>query len=214
MDLLLIEDHELVRKGIGFLMTSHKEHQIVGEFNNPIPAIEYLENTGSLPGVIIIDINTPEMNGLTGCKIIREKFPNIKLLILTSHKDHSYINESIELDVDGYVLKDAIAEELFKALSSLQNGKKYYSNEVINLALKTYEKQRNERKSSDEIKLTAREIELLQHISEGKTNKQIADVLCISQKTVETHRASMLKKMHAKNSIEMIKKAVKHKLIK
>jgi DNA-binding NarL/FixJ family response regulator len=214
MRILLIEDHELVRKGIGYVFAQNPGFEIIGEFDNPIPAIDFMRKKENLPDIIISDINTPNMNGLEGCKEIRKEFPKVKLLILSSHKDYSYIKEAIELELDGYVLKDEIADELVKALSEIYSGKKYFSQEIISLALKRYEKQKREKKNTVSVNLTTREIEVLQLISEGRTNKEIADLLHISQKTVETHRASMLKKMQAKNSIDMIRKAVDLKLIR
>jgi len=209
--LFLVEDHELIRGGIKSLLP--KEHyDIIGEFDRPRLAIESIES-GNIPEIIIMDISLPEMTGLEASKYLKENHSDIKIVILSMHKDEEYVLECMNQDIMGYVVKDSIGDEIRLAIDKVYEGGKYFSKEVINLALNTHKKRKTRKKELDEINLTKREREVLALIADGKTNNEVAEILFISERTVEAHRANIMKKVGARNTAELIRKSITKNLI-
>lgn len=211
INLFLIEDHELIRGGIKSLLPA-AEYYVQGEFSNPREAIEKME-AGDIPDIVIMDISLPEMNGLEASAAMRVQFPELKIIILSMHKDEEYVLECMNLDLNGYVVKDSVADEIRLAIDKVYDGQKYFSKEVISLALSTRKKRQGREKELSEINLTKREQEVLSLIADGKTNVEIAEQLFISERTVEAHRANIMKKMSARNTAELVKKAIDKNLL-
>lgn len=209
--LFLVEDHELIRGGIKSLL-SVDNYEVIGEFDRPRTMFETLEQ-GVHPDIIVIDITLPEMNGLEASKLLKASYPEIKIIILSMHKEEEYVIECLNQDIMGYVVKDSVADEIREAIDKVYGGTKYFSKEVINLALNAHKKIKTRQKELEEINLTKREREILKLISEGKINHEIADLLFISERTVEAHRANVMKKMQSRNTADLIRKAIQKNLI-
>ena len=212
INLFLVEDHALIRGGIKSLLPPN-EYQVIGEFDRPRLAFEALE-TGNKPDIIVMDISLPEMNGLEASKFLKENYPEIRIIILSMHKDEEYVMECLNQDIMGYVVKDSIGDEIRQAIDKVYAGQKYFSKEVISLALNTHKKNKTRQKELDEINLTTRENEVLVLIADGKINNEIAEMLFISERTVEAHRANIMKKMGARNTAELVRKAIEKNLLK
>jgi len=190
----------------------NEHYDIIGEFDRPRLAIESIES-GNIPEIIIMDISLPEMTGLEASKYLKEHHPDIKIVILSMHKDEEYVLECMNQDIMGYVVKDSIGDEIRLAIDKVHEGGKYFSKEVINLALSTHKKRKIRKKELDEINLTRREREVLALIADGKTNNEVAEMLFISERTVEAHRANIMKKVDARNTAELIRKSITKNLI-
>lgn len=211
--LFLIEDHELVRKGVRSIIAMDDSLEIVAEFDRATKAIEAMEG-GEMPDLILMDISMPEMTGLEASKIIGDKFPDIRIIILSMYKDEEYVMEGLNFNVSGYVVKDSVADEILVAIEKVVNGGKFFSREVIDTALNSYKEIKEDKKRKEDIQLTKREIEVLNDISDGLKSQEIAEKLFISERTVEAHRGNIMKKLQAKNMAELIKKAMTLGLIK
>ena len=211
--LILVEDHELVRKGILSILNMDQSLEILGEFDRPTKAFEALK-TGTNPDIVIMDISMPEMNGLEASKILEKEYPDIKVIILSMHKEEEYVLESLNYNVCGYVVKDSVADEILVAIEKVVNGGKFFSKVVIDTALNSYKGIKKEQKAKQAIQLTERELEVLNHISDGLKSQEIAEKLFISERTVEAHRGNIMKKLQAKNMAELIKKAITLGLLK
>lgn len=211
--LFLVEDHELVRKGVRSIISQETSLNIIAEFDRAQKAIDTLEE-GKIPDLILMDISMPEMSGLKASKIIGEKFPDIKIIILSMHKDEEYVMEGLNFNISGYVVKDSVADEIIIAINKVLGGGKYFSREVIDTALNSYKETKEEQKKKQDIQLTKRELEVLNDISDGLKSQEIAEKLFISERTVEAHRGNIMKKLEAKNMAELIKKAMNLGLLK
>lgn len=210
--LYLVEDHELVRKGVRSIIDMDQTIEIIGEYDRANKAISALDD-GNIPDIILMDISMPEMTGLEASKLIGEKYPDIKIIILSMYKDEEYVMEGLNFNIAGYVVKDSVADEILVAIEKVLSGGKFFSREVIDTALNSYKEIKKEKKKAESVQLTKREIEVLNDISDGLKSQEIADKLFISERTVEAHRGNIMKKLHAKNMAELIKKAMNLGLI-
>lgn len=210
--LFLVEDHELVRKGVKSIIDMDESIDIIGEYDRAAKAIDALTD-GNIPDIILMDISMPEMTGLEASKVIGEKYPEIKIIILSMYKDEEYVMEGLNFNIAGYVVKDSVADEILIAIEKVIEGGKFFSREVIDTALNSYKEIKKEKKKSESVQLTKRELEILNDISDGLKSQEIADKLFISERTVEAHRGNIMKKLHAKNMAELIKKAMNLGLI-
>ncbi|WP_425392740.1 response regulator [Ekhidna sp.] len=211
--LFLVEDHELVRKGVRSIIDLDQSIEIIGEYDRAAKAIESLEQ-GNTPDIILMDISMPEMTGLEAAKIIGEKYPDLRIIILSMYKDEEYVMEGLNFNIAGYVVKDSVADEILIAIEKVLEGGKFFSREVIDTALNSYKEIKKEKKKADSVQLTKRELEVLNDISDGLKSQEIAEKLFISERTVEAHRGNIMKKLNAKNMAELIKKAMNLGLIK
>lgn len=213
LKLFLIEDHELVRKGVKSILDQDEYLEVIAEYDRPIKAISDLER-GILPDIIVMDISMPEMNGLEAADIITDKYPDVKIIILTMHHEEEYVMQALDFNVSGYVVKDSVADEILLAIDKVADGGKFFSKSVINAALDSYKAIKKEKKKQDEIQLTKREKEILANIANGLKSQEIAEKLFISERTVEAHRGNIMKKLKSKNVAELIKKAVLAGIVK
>lgn len=193
-------------------MLQAENYQVINEFDRPRFAFDGLE-AGERPDIIIMDISLPEMNGLEASAFLKKNYPDIKIIILSMHKDEEYVLECLNQDIMGYVVKDSVADEIRDAIDKVYSGEKYFSKEVINLALNAHKRQKTRKKEIEQISLTKREKEVLNLIAQGKINFEVAEELFISERTVEAHRANIMKKVEARNTAELIRKAMEKKLI-
>lgn len=208
---LLVDDHKIVRDGIKSILDNDKEIQVVAEAENGTDAIKYLENNNGGVDVAIMDISMPELNGIDATEIISKLHKNVNILALTMHSDESYILNMIKAGALGYILKDSGGQKLIEAVKTVANGDKYYSNEVSVKMINSILNASKPKKETSE--LTSKELEILKHVVEGKTNKEIGKMYNISSRTIETHRRNIMKKLNVSNTAGMVATALKKKLI-
>ena len=206
--IVLADDHLVVRKGIKNLLEEEKGLLVIGEASNGQEAVEAVEELK--PDVLIIDIRMPLMNGLEATQKLSDKSSPSKILILSMHDDEDYILQSIEAGASGYLLKDTSKEEFVKAVKAIHQGGKYFSGDVSNVLVNRYLNVKDrkvspvlEEKSYD---ITKREKQILGMIAEGIGNKEIADQLGKSIRTIETHRFNIMKKLKVNNVVELLRK--------
>lgn len=213
LKLLLVDDHKIVRDGLKIILGSDDELEIVAEASSGVEAIKYLENEANNIDVILMDISMPELNGLDATEIITKLHPNVRILALTMHDEESYIIDMLKAGASGYILKDTSSDKLIEAIKVVSEGKNYYSNGVSTTIIKSLLSKSNEKQENAKSKLSDREIRVMKEVSKGATNVEIAKILEISNRTVETHRRNILKKLNLKNTAEMINYAIRKGIV-
>jgi DNA-binding NarL/FixJ family response regulator len=192
--IVIAEDHTILREGLRSLLSSDPNFEIVGEAEDGREAIRCVEKLK--PDLILTDLSMPRMNGMEAIKEIRRISPVTKILVLTVHKAEEYILATFRSGADGYLLKDSTHAELVMAVKKVLSGKQYISPEISEKVIEGYLEGKKTLKSRTSWEtLTQREREILKLIAEGYKNKEIADDLCISVKTVEKHRANLMGKL-------------------
>ncbi len=193
--IIIAEDHTILRAGLKALLESNPNFEVVGEADNGRDAIRRVAELK--PDLIIMDLSMPGLSGIDAVKDIRDRYPEVKALVLTVHSEEEYVLSSLEAGANGYVLKDATHIELIAAAERVLAGKTYLSPEITEKVVNSY-LQANKNSQEPATKwdsVTQRERQILKLIAEGHTNKSMAAYLCISVKTVEKHRANLMKKL-------------------
>lgn len=214
INIVLADDHVLVRKGIRAMLESDDEISVIGEAGNGLEALETARNLR--PDILVLDIRMPELNGLDAAARLKDVSPGTKAVILSMHDSEEYVLQALDAGAYGYLLKDTDKAEFLKALKQVHSGNKYFSGAVSNvLANRLLNAQTFSRKTAagDPYHLTRREKEILRLIIDGKNNKDIADALDKSVRTIETHRFNIMKKMAVTNAVDMVNKAVRENLV-
>jgi two-component system nitrate/nitrite response regulator NarL len=206
--LLLVDDHPVVRKGISSCLARHEHLQVVGEAGDGDEAIRKAREL--MPDIILMDIDMPEMTGLTVTEVLRKEIPKVKVLILSMHSNSEYVMRIIQSGASGYVLKEAPTEELVRAIEAVNAGEAFFSPEVARMALNKYVRGTNENASAQ---LTNREREVLVQIAEGLSNKEIANKLGVGVRTVETHRERIMRKLNIHSVAGLTKFAISQGLV-
>jgi len=200
--IVIAEDHTILREGLRMLLSSNPAFEVVGEAQDGLEAIRSVESLK--PDLILMDLSMPRMNGVGAIQEIKKLNPTTKILVLTVHKTEEHILTALKTGAEGYILKDATHGELMLAMNNIFSGKSYLSPGISEKVIEGYLEGRKSVKSSTSWDtLTQREREILKMIAEGYRNKDIADYLCISAKTVEKHRANLMKKLdlHSASSL-------------
>ncbi len=201
---LVVDDHAILRDGIRSLLESQDDIEVVGEASDGFEAIDRTEKLQ--PDVVLMDISMPRMNGLEATRQIKERFPDIKVLILTQHDNREYILPALNAGASGYVLKRSGRREMLEALRQVHEYGSYITSHIAQEIIHTEtDKSRNSEDSSQH--LTERERQTLKLIAEGKSNKEIALLLGISPKTVSVHRTNIMTKLDLHNMVELIRYA-------
>lgn len=212
---ILADDHTLVRKGIRAMLESDPDIQVVGEADNGLQALEQARELS--PDILVMDVRMPEMSGLEACARLASYAPESKGIILSMHDSEDYVLQSLNAGAWGYLLKDIDKSEFVKALKQVHAGNKYFSGAVSNILAKQLLKgaviQANTPPKQDPYGLTKREKEILSMVISGKQNKQIAEHLGKSIRTVETHRFNIMKKLGVNNAVDMINRVMKENLV-
>lgn len=210
--IVIAEDHTILREGLRALLSSQENLEVVGEAEDGREAIRQVEKL--TPDLILMDLSMPKMNGIEAIREIRRRVPETRILALTVHKAEEFILEVLQSGADGYIPKDASSNELMMAIKSILMGKRYLSPSVSNVVIEGY---LESRRTSESItpwgKLTKREREILKLIAEGYKNKDIADYLCISVKTVEKHRSNLMKKLDLHSAAALTAYAMERGLV-
>jgi len=205
IQVFIVDDHRLFRNGLKFILEETGKIEVIGEASNGKEFIDLLSYLN--PDVVLLDISMPEMNGVEACKIALEKYPNLKILVLSMFGDDAYYNTMIDLGVKGFILKDSDSNELRRAIETIMDGQNYFSQELLLKIIRN-------KNAGPTIKLSKRELEILTYICKGMSTMQISEILHISHRTVERHRASLLEKTDSSNSISLAIYAIKNNLVK
>lgn len=209
--ILLIDDHQVLLDSLRLLFNSLENVEVVGVLNDSRKVSHFLDNQDV--DILVSDLHMPYFSGIDLTLQLKKTHPNLKVLLLTMAEDAQHIREALRAGVHGYILKKTGKEELHKAILKLMDGKKYYSEAVIEELAATADEDYNDARPETIEHLTAREIEVLKLITQEQSTAEIADKLFISISTVETHRANLMKKLGVKSAIGMVKFAIKHGLV-
>jgi two-component system response regulator NreC len=210
--IVIAEDHTILREGLRSLLCAHPEFAIAGEAENGREAIRLAESLH--PDLVLMDLSMPKMSGLDAIREIKKRNPDTKIIVLTVHKAEEYILATLKGGADGYLLKDSTHSELVMAVRNVLSGKRYLSPGISEKVIDGYlEGRKTVKATSSWDTLTQREREVLKLIAEGYKNKEIADFLCISQKTVEKHRANLMKKLDLHNTAALTALAMEKGLV-
>jgi DNA-binding NarL/FixJ family response regulator len=208
--IVLADEHVLFRHGIKRIIDEMSGAQVVGEANDGQEAIDMVRNLQ--PDLAILDITMPNLRGIEACREIRRLFPDVKILMLTMHKDREYLYQALSAGAQGYLLKEDSDEELFAAIGVIRTGAIYVTKALAGAVSTGISALFPEGDRKISRALTAREGEILKFISEGKSNSEVAEVLRISIRTVETHRANIMNKLDLRNTAELVKYALQNGL--
>jgi len=210
--IVLAEDHTILREGLRALLSADPSFEIIGEAQNGREAVRCVEKLE--PDLLLMDLSMPRMSGMDAIREIKKRYPEIKIIALTVHNTEEYLLTTLKAGADGYVLKDATHEELVMAIKSVMGGKSYLSPGVSEKVIEGYlDGRESNRTASPWETLSQREREVLKLIAEGFKNKEIAEDLCISLKTVEKHRANLMKKLDLHNAAALTVYAVQKGLV-
>jgi len=192
--IVIAEDHTILREGLRMLLSANPNFEIVAEAEDGREAIRCVQKFK--PNLVLTDLSMPRMNGMEAIKEIRRESPDTKILVLTVHRAEEYILATFRAGADGYILKDSTHSELLMAVKKVLNGRHYISPEISEKVIEGYlEGKKTLKPRTSWETLTQREREILKLIAEGYKNKEIAEDLCISVKTVEKHRANLMEKL-------------------
>lgn len=216
--IVLADDHALVRDGIRALLEEEENLDVIGEVSNGLEALDMVNELA--PDVLIIDIRMPQLGGIEAVERLNKKGGSkTKSIILSMHDSEEYILKSVQAGASGYLLKDTDKNEFIKAIHTVNGGGKFFSGDISNVLVnnlfgtamtvsspKTFTKR-------DAFDLTNKELQVLELVLSGLTNKEISEKLQNSKRTIETHRFNLMKKMQAKNLLDLAKKAQEHNLV-
>ena len=216
ISLLVADDHTLVRRGLVSLLSLHERMQVVGEAADGRAAVEIAARLE--PDVVLLDISMPGLNGLEATRQIKKLSGKIKILILTAHDNEEYVLEVVRSGANGYLLKNSAAEDLYNAILSVHSGHAFFSPSVSRILVDDYLKSNNPEGANQSApkvdpRLTAREREVLQLVAEGDTHLQIAEILHISVRTVDTHCNNIMKKLDIHDTAGLVTYAIKNGIL-
>jgi DNA-binding NarL/FixJ family response regulator len=210
--IVIAEDHTILRQGLKALLKSNDNLEVVGEAEDGLEAVRCVDK--KTPDLLLLDLNMPRMDGISVINEIKKRHPETKIIVLTMHMQEEYILEAFRSGAQGYCLKASSHDELIMAINAVLSGKFYVSPEISGKVLEGFlEGQRNIKKRSSWDTLTQREKEVLKLVGEGYQNKEIADYLFISVKTVEKHRANIMEKLDLHSASALTSYAIEKGLI-
>ena len=210
--IILADDHAVMRRGLRLVLEQQKDFQVVGEASDGREAVNLVESLK--PDVAVLDITMPNLNGIEAARQISTKQLRVAIVILSMHADESYVLRALKAGARGYLLKESPEADFINAIRMVNEGKAFFSPAVSRLLVEDYVRQLQDKDIEDSYELlTTRERELLQLIAEGKSNKDIANMLNLSLYTVETHRSNMLEKLNLHSVPELILYAVRKGVI-
>ncbi|MBZ5489526.1 MAG: response regulator transcription factor [Acidobacteriia bacterium] len=212
VQILIADDHGIVRKGLRLQLEQSPDFQVVGEAADGREAVRMTEELK--PDVVLMDIAMPNLNGIQATAQIVKRSPRTGVIILSMHSDESYLIRTLAAGAKGYLLKDTAEVDLYRAVQVVAQGKSFFSPAIANTLLEDYMRQLQQRGLQDSYDLlTDREKEIFQLLAEGKSNKEVATTLNLSTSTVETHRTRLMQKLDLHSSAEIVLYAVRKKII-
>jgi len=210
--IILAEDHAVMRRGLRLVLEGQKDFQVVGEASDGREAVALAESLK--PNVAVLDITMPNMNGIEAASQISAKQLGVSIVVLSMHSDEGYVLRALKAGARGYLLKESPEADFIHAIRSVIQGKAFFSPAVSRLLVEDYVRQLQDKNIEDSYDLlTPRERELLQLIAEGKSNKDVANMLNLSLYTVETHRGNIMEKLNLHSVPELILYAVRKGVI-
>lgn len=205
--IILADDHVVMRQGLRTLLEKKPNIEVVGEADEGRAVVKL---AGELePDVVIMDVAMPDLNGIDATRQILSECPKTKIIALSMHSEKQYISGMLMAGASGYLLKNSTIEELVKAIETAVAGRIYLSSSLMDMVVEDYAKRLSQVNESVFSKLTTREREILQLIAEGKTAKEIANVLNVSISTINTHRQQIMRKLNIKNAVELTRFALR-----
>jgi two-component system, NarL family, response regulator NreC len=210
--ILLADDHQLMRSGVRLMLERQPEFTVVGEASDGREAVSLAKTLK--PEVVVMDIGMPNLNGIEAARQMTQENPELAIVIVSMHSDESYVLRALKAGARGYLLKDSAEVDLIKAVHAVGGGKSFFSPAVSKLLLDDYVRKLKRTGNEDPYDLlTPREREILQLIAEGKSNKDIANLLNLSVYTVESHRSNLMEKLNIRGLPELILYAVRRGII-
>jgi two-component system response regulator NreC len=213
LKVLIADDHGVVRKGLRLLLEQYPEIEVAGEAANGREVVRLA--TELKPDVVLMDVAMPLLNGIDAAEQIRKNDDKIGVIMLTMHADEGYLLRALNAGVRGYLLKESAEDDLLRAVKAVSQGKPFFSPAITHTLLEDYMRVLKQEGLSDSFELlTLREREVLQLLAEGKTNKEVASILDVSQYTVESHRTNLMQKLDLHNTAEIVLYAVRKNLVR
>ena len=205
---ILADDHMMFRDGVRRIIEETSDIKVIGEVKDGFELLKFLKK--SPPDMIILDISMPNLRGIEATREIKKNHPLVKVLILTMHKDKEYLYHALAAGADGYILKEDTDNELLAAIKSIRKGDVYIS-PLLSSQMSQLITQSSRSSEAEPLaeSLTTREREVLKLIAEAKSSKEIADLLCVSVRTVQHHRSNIMKKLNVKKSTDLVKYAIR-----
>jgi len=207
--ILLADDHDAVRRGVQTMLESHPGWQVVAEAADGRTAVKLALQTK--PDIAVIDLELPDLNGLEATRQIKRDMPEVEVLIYTMYETEELIRKVFAAGARGYVLKSDAGQNLTEAVKALSRHKPFLTSVASETVLESF--LRSSRHDDEETVLTSREREIVQLLAEAKSNKEIAATLCISVKTVETHRAAIMRKLGINSIVQLVHYAIRNNLV-
>jgi DNA-binding NarL/FixJ family response regulator len=209
--IIIADDHQIIRQSLKILLEKESDMEVVGEAENGRSAITLTRRL--TPDVVVMDVKMPEMNGIEASHHILSELPKVKVIALSTYGDSRYVLNMLKAGAHGYLLKECAFEELARAIRLVTTHKTYLSPEVARVVVQDFVVHDSRGANNGLSVLTRREREVLQLIAEGKRTSQIADLLHISVKTVDTHRQQIMHKLHTRSVAKLTKYAIREGLI-
>jgi DNA-binding NarL/FixJ family response regulator len=204
--IFIVDDHQMVIDGLRLIIDTINGFDIVGESTSAPQALDMLAETHA--DILLTDVSMPEMSGIELTRLVKKRFPHIKIIALSMFSESQVVAEMIDAGISGYILKNTGKQELIEALNKVSSGQNYFGQDITLQLMKSFK--RNQDETS---RLTDREIEIIRMIEQDFGNKQIADMLFISERTVETHRKNILRKTNTQTVVGLLKYAYERKII-
>jgi DNA-binding NarL/FixJ family response regulator len=207
----IVEDHLIFRQGLKVVLSDIPDVEVVAESSN---GKEFLAQLSlQVPDIVFMDIKMPEMDGLKATEEALLKYPDLKIIILSMFGEEEYIQRMIQLGISGFILKNSDKSVIEKAIQQVSSGNHYFSSEIMTVIARSIYKTSREKTSREEIDISDRELELLQNLSQGLSNKEIASRMFISPRTVEGYKSKLMQKTGLNNSLNLILWAIKNNIV-
>ena len=208
--ILLADDHRIIREGLASLLEKQPDMEVIQQVSDGLQAVSVSRDLN--PDVVVMDLTMPGMNGIEATRLITNEVPGVKVLCLSVHGDNQFISAVLDAGASGYLLKDCAFEELVTAIHTVIGNQMYLSPGIASTVVDDYKARRPESGALAFSKLTEREREIVQLLAEGQTTKEIAERLCLSVKTVGTHREHLMAKLHVHSLAQLTKYAIREGL--
>ncbi|MDI9866386.1 response regulator transcription factor [Flectobacillus sp. DC10W] len=209
---ILVDDHKIFTEGLAHILGLESDITVVGQCQSAKELFAGMNSTEDV--VVLLDINLGHESGLDICKNLSDNYPLAKVIAVSMYQEESFITKMLKNGAAGYLLKNTGREEFLKAIRAVSEGKSYQSAAITEIIMNGLSRQKNQERNLHELKFTRREKEILELIAKGQTTKSIANTLCISEKTVETHRSNLLAKFDVKNMVSLLKLALEYGYVK
>jgi DNA-binding NarL/FixJ family response regulator len=210
--IMLADDHGVVRKGLRYLIEQNEHYEVVAEASDGREAVRLAAEHN--PQIVVMDIAMPSLNGIDAAALILKEAPKTRVLMLSMHADESYLLRALHIGVEGYLIKEPAHEDLVRAVDAAVNDKCFFSPVIARMLADEYTRTMQRRGLDDSYDLLSpREKEVLQLVAEGKSNKDVAEILNLSTYTVESHRTRIMQKLNLHNTAELVLYAVRKKII-